>query len=428
AAASNSVATMATQNLQAFQHYFQGLQLYYKLDRNGVKEFEQAIAIDSTFGVAYLRLTMFSNVGGVRLDAKRIVRKGFDLINRIPEKERYLLRALAAQILHSSPHLDGYLAAIPILKEMEQRFPDDLDMLILMGESSYHTGQYAMTAEYLARVLEIDPDNRVARFHLADAYREMGDYKKLRTFIESGIAEFQWSYHNLVSLYALTDSVQAGLDRLRKKHARNPENHSIQYYIALLYMLYEQFDAAEEALDALTDSRQSFSARQKGFYGLIELCLYTGRYRKALDLADRLIEGFLEKEYIAPASNAYKYKALMMMHGRGDKEAARQQIEASRRMGNYEPNMMSYSLFLIGEYDEPAEILCDALVLLAELRVANLSTATVASTAATIKYVKCRQPASRLGAFFLRLSSIHFKLHQPPIQSTVRKRLFPARL
>ena len=54
---SRSVGDVTTTNLQTYQHYFQGEQLFNKSQfRDAEQEFRQAIAIDSTFALAHYRL------------------------------------------------------------------------------------------------------------------------------------------------------------------------------------------------------------------------------------------------------------------------------------------------------------------------------------------------------------------------------------
>jgi len=174
-AASQPVADVTSINLEAYQHYFKGEELINKLKfEEAIEEFEQAITLDSTFGLAYYRLAYASSwaLGSEQL-AKDQIQRALALIDHIPEKERYLVRAEEAQLE------GGFEAGLSILKEMEQVYPDDKEMLYNIGDWSLHADEYATAVEYLEKVLTIDPTFERALEHLKYAYREMKQFDKM---------------------------------------------------------------------------------------------------------------------------------------------------------------------------------------------------------------------------------------------------------
>lgn len=123
--ARQKVAEVTTVNLEAYQHYFLGEQLINKMKwAEAQEEFKQAVALDSAFGLAYYR---WAYAGSWLLQSEQLqkppLEKALALIDRIPEKERYLVRA------HSAYFEKGNEAAIAILKEMERIYPNDKEML-----------------------------------------------------------------------------------------------------------------------------------------------------------------------------------------------------------------------------------------------------------------------------------------------------------
>ncbi|MGH2568982.1 MAG: protein kinase domain-containing protein, partial [Bacteroidota bacterium] len=149
--ASTNVAGVTTANLQAYQHYFQGEQLINKLKFDEAQEeFKKAIALDSTFGLAYYRLAYAINwLSGS--DASAALNKALALKDRLPERERYLLQALNAEAA------GGFAAGVTILREMEKAYPDDKEMIYNIGDWSYHAGDFSTAVTYLEKVLAIDP-------------------------------------------------------------------------------------------------------------------------------------------------------------------------------------------------------------------------------------------------------------------------------
>ncbi|MFQ5629297.1 MAG: protein kinase, partial [bacterium] len=357
AAANKSVADVTTTSLQAYQHYFQGMQFDYQAKSgDALREFEQAIAIDSTFGLAYVRLLMLSNKG-VRFDVKETCRKALVLIDRIPEKERYLLRAKAAVFLDDSPDDSGGQAALSILKEMERHYPDDKDMLYLLGiYTSSFTDQDSMAIHYYERALEIDPNFMEVIEQLIAQYRDIGDYDRMRVMSEKMARTDDFGYTNLAHSYALADSIEAGINRLEKAWELYPDIYRIPLSIAGLYFLDEQFDKAEIIL---TDFANTYKSRQAVLYKFgffATLYIYGGQYRKALEVIDRAIEWSLQNnEPDRPGdlslANFYLFKAMVLMHGWNDKQAAHQYAETAGRLPHPYVFFEAYVRILTDDYE-----------------------------------------------------------------------------
>jgi len=198
---SRGIAEVTTTNLEAYQHYFQGEQLMDGLDLMAAREeYRKAIALDSTFGLAYYRLANALLWGDVARElAKEPLAKAFDLIDRIPEKERYLLRAVAASFEK------GWAAGIPVVKEMERYYPEDKEMLHYIGDWSYHAQQDITALEYFEKVLAIDPTHERTLHHLATAYARTNQHDKVQPALDKlisvnradGLGESAWYYSSL---------------------------------------------------------------------------------------------------------------------------------------------------------------------------------------------------------------------------------------
>ena len=142
------------------------------------EEYRKAIALDSTFGLAYYRLAYAYTWGHAVELAKKPLAKAIELIDRIPTKEKYLLRALSANIEK------GRAAAIPVVKEMERYYPDDKEMLFYIGDLSYHEYQHQQAIEYFEKVLAIDPSHERTLLHLPSAYNRTNQHEKVESALE----------------------------------------------------------------------------------------------------------------------------------------------------------------------------------------------------------------------------------------------------
>ncbi|NIT57556.1 MAG: hypothetical protein GWN00_15400, partial [Aliifodinibius sp.] len=172
---SQNVASVTTDNLEAYQHFFQGEQLINQLKfKEAVEEFKKAVALDSSFAQAYYRLAYAESWGIEREEIQRNhLESALKYINRMPEREQHLVRAEYAKLKNN------YEAGIAILKEMEQIYPDDKEMIYNIGDWSYHLRDYTTAVSYLNKTLEIDPNHQRALQHLTWTYRDIGNYEEM---------------------------------------------------------------------------------------------------------------------------------------------------------------------------------------------------------------------------------------------------------
>ena len=163
AQANASVARVTTPNLEAYEAFFKAEAAINRLQFDtALVHLERAIALDATFGLAYYRIAY---VRGWNFEA--LARDYLDLalryIDRIPERERFLVRAEQAR------YEQGIAAALAILHDMERLYPDDKEMLLAIGDWSFHSDDFATAIAYFDRVLEMDPDNRRVLYHYPTA-------------------------------------------------------------------------------------------------------------------------------------------------------------------------------------------------------------------------------------------------------------------
>jgi serine/threonine protein kinase/tetratricopeptide (TPR) repeat protein len=170
------VAEAVTPNLEAYQHYFEGVDCLQRPSRHPhhpdgcVAELRRAVAVDPTFALAWLQLAMvgWDELSPVKDDAARAIREALKYADRVPEKERALIRAWAAV-------LDGRTGeAIAELEAVLRAFPTDKQALYLAGDLLWHREELDAAIPYLERVLALDPTFDYALDHVAYAHAVLG--------------------------------------------------------------------------------------------------------------------------------------------------------------------------------------------------------------------------------------------------------------
>ncbi|MEE9464671.1 MAG: adenylate/guanylate cyclase domain-containing protein [Candidatus Neomarinimicrobiota bacterium] len=330
-ATSLRVAEVTTPNLEAYQHYFAGEQLINNLQFEAAQaEFEKAIAIDSTFGLAYYRLAYAHSWQRDVLVERTLLQKTVKLMDRIPEKERYLVRAMKAAIE------EGYAAGVATLKDMEQIYPDDKEMLYNIGDWSWHIGDFATAAEYLEKTLAMDPIHERALQHLTWTFRDLEQYEKMFTVAQRYVDEAGSgdSYIQLSEAYATLGDFEAGLQTLQRARESDPDNPYIIAIIADLYTYQGQFDRAEAELESFVEGHQPLAAKRIGYSRLANIYPYTGKYQQAIQTCDKLLEIAWQAEDTARAALLAISKGSLLMWGWHDPEQAWEEVQSTLQFSN----------------------------------------------------------------------------------------------
>ncbi|MBI3111403.1 MAG: protein kinase [Ignavibacteriales bacterium] len=318
--ASKHVAEITTSNMQAYQHFFQGEQLMNRVKYlEAQEEYKKAVALDTTFGLAYYRLsyaTSWEPSGNER--AKAPLQKAMAHLDRIPEKERYLVRAQEAQIYR------GFGAGIAVLREMEQFYPNEKEMLYNIGDWSFHAGEFVDAEEYLGKVLAMDPTMERALEHLCWTYRDMRQHEKMLEVAKryAAAASSDEAYTLLARAYLGLERLEEGLKTMLQARDLFPENFQLTGSIADLYSYKEDFSQAESELQSLTQESKPLAVRRFAFERLAYLLPYRGKYQESMKYFDKTIDLYWQLHDTAGAARTIMTKAIMLILQRNDLNGA----------------------------------------------------------------------------------------------------------
>jgi class 3 adenylate cyclase/tetratricopeptide (TPR) repeat protein len=324
-ATSRMVAEVTTPDLEAYQHYFQGEEYINKLRFDDAQaEFRQAVALDSNFALAWYRLAYATSWS---LDEEQLarehIRKAFRRLDRIPAKERYLVRAEKAHIE------EGIQAGLVVLREMEQVYSDDKEMIYNIGDWSWHMGDMETAVEYLEKVLAMDPTVQRALQHLTWTYQGLGLYEKMldmaQRFVDAaGSGE---AYGLLGQAYVLSGQFERGMEILREAQQLLPGSASVTGMIADLYVYQGQFEKALAELKPLLEETQPKKVRRAGYAALSGIYPYRGEYRKLLSARDAYTELCWQLSDTAEAVYSHFAKAAYLERGWRDVSAGWKEME-----------------------------------------------------------------------------------------------------
>ncbi len=352
-ASTTNVAEITSQNLEAYQHYFKGEEFIDKLDFDlAIEELKKAIKLDSTFGLAYYRLAYAVDWEMNPQHSAKYITKAISMLNRIPEKERYLARALATNIQ------EGRSAAIEVLDEMEKIYPNDKEMLYNIGDWSYHIGDLVKAKQYLEKVLAMDPVFIRALQHLSWTDRDLGLYEDMFHVAKqyNSISDSKESLNLLSDAFIELGSFQEGLQFIKRTRELHPERDYLTSIVAKFYVFQERYDEAEKELITLIGEDKPQSSRFLGYSTLVGIYNYLGKYRESIKATDYVINYYWQQQDTSQAAYWQIAKGHLIYTGQDDIKAAEIEIRKTypyQASIDYNFYWLSLTVFYVfnGEYD-----------------------------------------------------------------------------
>jgi len=320
------VASITTASLSAFHHYDRAERLIDRLEMHAARaQLDSAIARDSTFGLAHSRLAYVCWWLNDQACEREQLARAFALIDRVPERQRFHLRAQGAMA-----DRQGLEAARAILLEMERFYPYDREMLYDIGDYSSHLNEFPTAVQYLEKVVATDAGFVRALQHLARVYRDIGRHDiSLEWAKQYSAVDSSWeSLRILGNALAACGDVPAGIATLQRSHDRVP-GHLPDVLIDLANLRVYAGQRAEglRAYDQLIADAPTQAARGPLLRDRARARVHGGAYRAALaDLANAIEIARSEGRAVEEAI-AHMDAATLHLAGRNDARAAFANIE-----------------------------------------------------------------------------------------------------
>jgi serine/threonine-protein kinase len=195
-------AAATTSAVDALKAYLEGEQRF-RAGRyaEAVDAFQRAVSVDSSFALAYYRMSVAAEWIGmfdVILHAsEQAVRYG----ERLPPRDRQLLEASLA--LRRGAAGEAELLYEGVLFS----YPEDVEAWYQLAESQFHYGpvrgrSISESRRAFERVIELDPENVMAIFHLARVAAREREYPRLDSLVNRAV-ELQPESGRILELLAL---------------------------------------------------------------------------------------------------------------------------------------------------------------------------------------------------------------------------------
>lgn len=207
---SEPLEAVSTSSLEALRLYSQAVKLTDRTgdDTRAAELFQRAVAVDSTFAMAWRKLGVsLSNAGASQALYGEAYRRAYELRDRLPEQERYL--AEAGYFQHTVGDEEAAAQAYRTLLELNSDHTIALNNLSLIYADE---GRHEEAASLMRRATRLEPDP-LHYANLAAAQLQVGNVMAADSSLAAGLA-LEPRHINLLMLRAAIANARRDYDAL----------------------------------------------------------------------------------------------------------------------------------------------------------------------------------------------------------------------
>ena len=175
-------------------------------------------------------------------------------IDSVPEKEQYMIRAYFIKKAKDQAQ------AIELYKELLKLYPEEKEAIFIIGDLSFHEGDFGTAITYLERVLAMDPLSTRAWDHLCQALyfseqyqRHLDAARQYRDNIQSLAA-----YRELGHAFSHNHDYRSAIQTFTEAAELFSDSSAPTAEIGGVYLLQENYQAAEAEFLKLLEKAVSF--------------------------------------------------------------------------------------------------------------------------------------------------------------------------
>jgi tetratricopeptide (TPR) repeat protein len=276
------VADVTTHSQEAYRFYVEGMDYtnkYYWTEAE--KSFKKALEYDSTFAMAYFRLSILAYYTGNPV-RKGLSARAMKYSDKVSQKEKLYIQALEAGTLGNDAQF------IKVMQKIVERYPDEKEAFLWLGQAHRGLRKFDESIHYLSKAIELDSLYKEAYNILAYAFDESGDFEKsiwaINRYIELAPDEPN-PYDSRADLYAWNGKIDLAVESYKKAIEMEPDFYMSISKLGNMYLFKRDYAKAESCYEKLCASSDA-GIRAEGRLYLAYIPAYQGRFDNALKVLD----------------------------------------------------------------------------------------------------------------------------------------------
>jgi tetratricopeptide (TPR) repeat protein len=249
---------------------------------------------------------------------------------------------VAERLAEAYVRTDRTEEACSLVRGQLEKHPDEIRLLLRLGNLYYMQEEYALMVKPLQRVIELDPKEARAHYLLAKAYEgEKNPIQEIVELTQAIALKEDYSEAYLMRgtlLLEMGQTAEAESDAEKLKELQPDEEQTL---ILCGRIRYAQ-QKPEEVLDYFTQVVEQNPFNENAYVSMAQIHHQAERYTEAIQLLDDALE-------VLPQSSALYYYRGLVKSAAGDKEGSAEDVKRSMELApeqekqingeyrNYEP-------------------------------------------------------------------------------------------
>ncbi|MCK4722988.1 MAG: tetratricopeptide repeat protein, partial [Dehalococcoidia bacterium] len=260
-----------------YRYYLEGLDYnskYYWAEAE--RSFRKALEFDSTFAMAYLRVSMEWPD-----DWEEMLAKAVEYSDNVTHKEKCYIKVQQAYTSDTAQYVKE-------LKKLVERYPDEKDAFLMLGVYYRGWGEFEQAVRHFNRAVEIDPLYKLPYNMLAYAYNELGDFDKSILAIDKYISlapDEANPYDTRGDLYAWNGKIDQAIESYQKALEIKPDFYASLAKLGNMYLFKREYAKAESCYQIIASHSDKWY-RSWGRQLLACIPAYQGKFETALKVLD----------------------------------------------------------------------------------------------------------------------------------------------
>jgi serine/threonine protein kinase/Flp pilus assembly protein TadD len=334
------VQEITTASHEALKHYIEGKSLAEEGEfERSIDALEKATSIDPEFALAYWLISDCYNYMGDVDQSEENLEKAFSFINKVSDREYYLLQGYASSTTEG---------AIENYEKLLDLYPDDVDGNSLLAAHYRNNEAWDLALQRYEKLANIVSDDELIYDNIAHILMAKGQYSQARKILESRLDTFSQSaiiHKRIGNIYFFEGKYDLALKEVKKSVELKPDDALTRELLGNIYQIKGDTEAAAKIYDELKDS-EDFFAQYTGRFWLCYLYLTQGQYGK---FQEAVAEGerFTQEFNFSPGQ--YNFTSMMAYHKWQKKQFTEALDEAHQAFGlAYYRDHNNFSLHLRG--------------------------------------------------------------------------------
>jgi tetratricopeptide (TPR) repeat protein len=290
AAGSRPIASVTTSSMDAYDYFLRGKEAYQKFYyTDALRDLEKAVALDSTFAVAWLYLARTQEQVREMNARDASYERAMALSASASEKDRLYIEASYANTIDNN---DGRSRAL--LTELVTKYPKEKEALVQLGRYYRDMKMFEDAEDAFLRAIELDPNYGEPLNEIAYLYAAMEDYERAITYFERYAATYPNDANPFDSMGEMyfrmgqLDEAIAMYERALKVRPDFGSERGMGYVVAFR----EDYAGAIRLTRQFMTAASSPGMRVSGEFILSYYYLYGCRWQAAIEAIGRVEKAF----------------------------------------------------------------------------------------------------------------------------------------